>query len=102
MTDPVEANNCAGTVEGADGKAASIRNLSLSQIVGLHSELERLYGELSIPPLRQVPTRAILREDIEDLLSVLPICVSQEKGRLRCTGNIRIIFSIGHSGDTPT
>lgn len=62
---------------------------SLQSIVGVHPVIESVFTSLSIPPLRQVPDRALTAERIETILSIVPLRVTKMKGRLWCSGNVR-------------
>lgn len=79
-----------------DKPSASIRSFALSQIVGLHPCIELLHEDLSIPPFRLIPRKALTKQEIERLLTVFPLTVSKEKRRLRCTGNIRLFRLATH------
>lgn len=78
------------SAEGASD-STQLGKYPLSSIRGLHPILEVLYAELSIPPLRQVPRRALRASDIENLLESFPLRVCNDRRhRLRCTGNVRL------------
>ena len=67
-----------------------LRHVKRSLIVGLHPCLESLYSELSIPPFREIPPKAITSQEVGDLLAIFPVHVTRVRSRLRCTGNVRL------------
>ena len=68
-----------------------IIQLPLSDINGIHPNLESLYEELSVPVMRKSPQgKEFTKIEIRDLLSTFPLTVARQRSGTYCIGNVRL------------
>lgn len=82
-------NNALETSTPAE-TSATLQQIPLSKIIGVHSVIERLFQELSVPPFRVLAKNALSEQQISHLLDIFPIRIVRDRKHLRCTGNIRL------------
>lgn len=82
-------NNALETSTPAEA-SATLQQIPLSKIVGVHPAIERLFQELSVPPFRVLAKNALSEQQINHLLDIFPIRIVRDRKHLRCTGNIRL------------